>query len=79
MCNDTRLHIDDLLQSLDEPRVNLAGRVHLLVIDAEAKGLRNLENAIRRRSAERRANDVVVVALPQPFEFDVVEAGKASL
>ena len=60
---DAVLPVDDLLDLRDEPRVDLAGQIDLLVIDIEPQRLRDLQNAVRRRAAQRLADDVLVVAL----------------
>ena len=43
------LQIDDVLQLLDEPRIDHAIFVHLLVVDAKMQSLRDLEQPVRRR------------------------------
>src|SRR5262249_8858548 len=62
-----------------EPWIDLARDVDLLVADAKAHGLRNLQNTIGRRRAERRANGVLVVALAEALDGDFVEAGESGL
>ena len=73
------LAIDDVLQLLDEPRIDLAGIVDLLVVDAEPERLRDFQQPVGRGGAEGFADDVLVVALAEPLEGDVVEAGQARL
>ena len=74
-----RLHVDDLLDARQEPGVDVAGGVDLLVLEAEPHGLRHLEQALGRRHAQLGADDVLVVAGAEPLEGDIVEAGEARL
>ena len=75
--NAVRLHlgfqIDDGLQLLQEPAVDLAAVIDLVVADAETEGLGDLQQAIRRRGAERSLDGVAVVALAEPLDLDLVE------
>ena len=73
------LAIDDVLQLLDEPRVDLAGIVDLLVVDAEPERLRDFQQPVGGGGAERGTHHVLVVALAEPFEGDVVDPGQARL
>ena len=59
------LQVDDLLDALEEPGVDLAGGVDLLVVDAEPQRLRDLEQPVGRGLAERGADHVLVVALAE--------------
>ncbi len=73
-----RLHlgfeVDDRLQLLEEPAVDLAAVVDLVMADAEAHRLRDLQQPVRRRRAERRLDGVLVVALAEALDLDLVEA-----
>jgi hypothetical protein len=60
------LGVDDFLQALQEPRVDLAGLVHLVDREAEAQRLRHLQQPVRRRRADGLADGIVVLALAQP-------------
>ena len=78
-----RLHlgfeVDDGLQLLQEPAVDLAAVVDLVVADAEAQGLRDLQQPVRRRRADGRLDGVAVVALAEALDLDLVEAGEPGL
>ncbi len=76
---DQRLRIDDLLDARQEPRIDAAGGMDLGVVDAQPHGLRDLEQPVRRRHAQCRADHVLVVAGAEPFEGVVVEAGEPRL
>ena len=73
MGDDARFRVDDLLDARQEPRIDLAGGVDLLVVDAEPHGLRHLEQPLGRRHAEPGADHVLVVAGAEAFERIVVE------
>ncbi len=68
------LEIDDCLQLLEEPAVDLAALVDLVMADAEAQRLRDLQKPVRRRRAESRLDGVAVVALAETLDLDLVEA-----
>ena len=68
---------DDLGDPLEEPGVDLAALVDLVDAHAQAHGLRHFEQAIGRRLADRRAQDVVVVALAKSVDLDLVEPVEA--
>ncbi len=53
--------------------------VDVLLGEAEAQRLRDLEQAVGRRRAERRPDGVLVVALAEALDLDLVEAGEAGL
>ncbi len=57
----------------------MAERVDLLVVEAEAQRLGDLEDAVRRGAAQGRADDVLVVALAETLKGDVIEAVEAGL
>ncbi len=76
---DLLFDVDDRLELLKEPAVDLAGFVHRVVAHAEAKCLRDLEEAVRRRRADRGLDGVLVVTLAEPFDLDLVKAGKPGL
>src|SRR5690606_21480726 len=73
---DARFDVDDLLDARDKPRIDLAGGVHLLGIDAEAQGLRDLEKTVGSWPAEGCPDHVLVVAATEAFKLDVVETGE---
>ena len=73
------LRIDDDLQPRDEPRIDVAEGIDLLVIEAEPERLGHLQNPVGRRRAERRADHILVVALAEPLQHVVVEAGQPRL
>ena len=74
---DLGLGLDDAAHLRQEPRIDLAGGVDLLVGEAEPHRLRDLEHAVLRRRAERGADRVLVVALAEARDGDLVEAGEA--
>ena len=74
---DLGLGLDDAAHLRQEPGIDLAGGVDLLVGEAEPHRLRDLQQAVRRRRAERRADRVLVVALAEALDGDLVEAGQA--
>ena len=76
---DLVLHLDDAADFAEKPRINLAGGVDGLVGQAEPHGLRDLQQAVRRRRPQCRANRVAVVALPQTLDGHLVEPGQAGL
>ena len=51
---DARFEIDDLLHARDEPGIDLAGGVHLLVVEAQAQRLGDLEDAVRASDGRAR-------------------------
>ena len=73
------LHIHDRFYPRHKPWIDVAKGINLLLVEAEAQSLGHLQNAVRRRCAERGANDVLVVALPKPLQRIVVEAGEPRL
>ena len=60
-----------------EPRIDLAGVVDVVVAHAEPHRLRDLEQPVGRGRAERGADGVLVVALAEAGDRDLVEAGEA--
>ena len=70
--SDSRFH--DLLQLPDEPRIYPADAVDFLDRQAEPKGLRAAQEPVGRRRAEGGADRVLVVALAEPGDLDLVEA-----
>ena len=77
--DDLRLGVDDVADLRQEPRIDLAGREDLVVAPAEPHRLRHLQQPVRGRRAERRAHRVLVVAVAEALDLDVVEAGEAGL
>ena len=73
------LQVDDLLELADEPGVDGAGLVDLLLLEAETECLGDLEQPVGGGRAERGADHVLVVALAEALEGDVVEPGQAGL
>ena len=71
-----RDHICDLFE---KPRVDLGGVVDVGDAHAVAHDLRDLEQPIRRRLADRGAHRVDVVALAEALDLDFVEAGEPRL
>ena len=61
---------DDLRHPLEEPRVDARHLVDLGDAHAQAHRLRDLQQPIGRRRADRRAQGVVVVALAETFDLD---------
>ena len=74
---DLRLGFDQAADLAEEPRVDLAGAVDILVGKTKPHGLRNFEQALGCGRAEGRAHRVLVVALAEPLERDLVEPGEA--
>ena len=72
-------HVDDVLELLQEPAVDLAGGIDLVVADAEAQGLGHFQDPVRGRRADGRLDGVAVVALAEALDIDLVEAGEAGL
>ena len=64
------LHIHDRFYPRHKPWIDVAKGINLLLVEAEAQSLGHLQNAVRRRCAERGADDVLVVALPKPLQHD---------
>ena len=60
---DLVFHLDDAAQLGEEPRIDLAGGEDVFIRPAEPHRLRHLQQAVRRRRAERGAEGVLVVAL----------------
>ena len=75
----SRLGLDDAADLGQEPGIDLAGGVDLLVGETEPHRLRDLEQAVGRGRAERGADRVLVVALAEALDRDLVEAGEAGL
>ena len=70
---------DNLADAGDEPRIDLAGLMNLVLAHAHAQRLSHHENAVGRRRAKRGAQHVLVVAQSQPLDLVVVEARQARL
>ncbi len=71
-------HVDDLLELGDEPRVDLAALMHFFFRHAEAQRLGDVAQTVRGRRADGGADGVlVVVAIAEAGDFDLVEAGQA--
>ena len=70
---------DDRLQLAQEPRVDVADGGDLLDRQAEPERLGAAQQPVRRRPAERGADGVLVVALAEAGDRDLVEAGQAGL
>ena len=73
---ELRLGCDDPLELAEEPRVDMRGAGDLLDAHAEADRLGAGEQPVRRRPAERGADGVLVVALAEAGDLDLVEAGQ---
>ena len=69
---DLGFHVDDGAHLGQEPRIDLAGVEDILIAPAEPHRLRHLQQAVRRRRAERRADRVLVVVSPQALDLDLV-------
>src|SRR5262249_17855079 len=74
---DLRLGFDQPADLAQEPRVDLAGAMDVLVGETKPHGLRHFEQALGRGRAERGAHRVLVVALAESLDRDLVEAGEA--
>ncbi len=74
---DLDLGLDDAADLGEKPGIDLACRMDHLVAHAEPHRLRQLQQAIGRWCAERRADGVPVVALAEPFDGHLVEPGEA--
>ncbi len=68
-----RLSVDQALQLFEEPRIVGTGRVDLVVGHAVAQRLRDDEQAVRRRPAQRGTDRVLVVAFAHAGHDDFVE------
>ncbi len=76
-CANLGFGVDDAADLRKEPRIDVAGGVDLGVAHAKPHRLRNFEKAIRRRRAERGADRVLVVALAEAGDGNLVEAGQS--
>jgi hypothetical protein len=76
---DLGFHFDDRAQLGQKPRVDLAGGEDLFIAPAEPHRLRHLQQAVRRRCAERCADRILVVAAPQSLDLDLIQPGEAGL
>ncbi len=74
---DFRLGFDEAADLAQEPGVDLAGTMDVLVGETQPHGLRHFEQALGRGRAERGAHRVLVVALAEPLDRDLVEPGEA--
>ena len=72
-------HFDNGADLLEEPVVDLAGGVDFRVARAKTHGLRDLEQAIRRRAPQRRLDGIAVIALAETLDLDLVQPGQAGL
>ena len=79
MFADFLFGIDDSLQPRNEPRIDVAEGIDLLVIEAEPQRLGHLQDPVGRRRAESRPDHILVVALAEPLQHVVVEAGEPRL
>ena len=73
MRDNARFLHHDVTYLLDEPRVVLAVGMYLGGLYAKPQGLRHRQHPIRRRTAERCTDHVLVVALTKAREFNIVE------
>ena len=73
------LGLDDLADLRQEPGIDPASGVDIGIAHAEPHRLRHLEEAVGRGRAERGADRVLVVALAEARDRDLVEAGEAGL
>ena len=69
--------LDDVADLRQEPRIDVAGGMNVVIAHAEPHGLRDFEDAVGRGRAERGADRVLVVALAEPGDRDFVETGQA--
>ena len=76
---DLGFRVDDAAHLRQEPRIDPAGGVDVVIAHAEPHRLGDLEDAVGRRRAERGADGVLVVALAEPGDADLVEAGEPGL
>src|SRR6185295_14807832 len=74
-----RLHIDNILDLADEPRVDLARLENLFLVETEPDRLRHFEDAVGGGGSESCADYVLVIALAETWQRDVVETGQAGL
>ena len=70
---DLLLHFDQTADLAEEPGIDLAGAMDILIGKTEPHRLRHLEQALGRGRAERGAHRVLVVALAQALDRDLVE------
>ena len=73
------LGFDDAADLRQEPRIDPAGGMDLLIAHAEPHGLRHFEDAVGRGRAERGADGVLVVALAEALDRDLVESAQPGL
>ncbi len=76
---DLGLQVDDALDLLQEPAVDMAALIDLVVAPAEPERLGDLEQPVGRGGAEGGLDRVVVVAAAEPLDLDLVEPGEARL
>ena len=74
---DLGLHLDDGAHLGQEPRIDLAGVEDIFIAPAEPHRLRHLQQAVRRRRAQRCADRVLVVVAAEALDLDLVEPGEA--
>ena len=70
---------DDVGDLIEEPRIDPRDLVDLGDAHAVAQDLRDLQQPVRRRLADRRAHRVGVVGLAEALDLDLVEPGEARL
>ncbi len=73
------LQRDDFPDARQKPWIDPAHVVNFLDAHAGADRLRDIEQAVWGRFADRRAQRVVVVALAEALDLDLVEPGQAGL
>ncbi len=76
---DLGLGLDDAADLGEEPGIDLARGVDLLVAEPEPHRLRDLQQPVRGRRPERRPDRVAVVALAEALDHHLVEPGEAGL
>ena len=70
------LGVDDGADLAQEPRVDRARIVDLLVAEAEPHRLRDVKDTVGRGRAERGADRILVIALAEPVDGDLIEPGE---
>ena len=74
---DFGFHLDDAADLGQEPRIDMAGIVDVGIAHAEPHRLRHFQQAVRRRRAERGADGVLVVALIEARDGDLIKTGQS--
>jgi len=69
-------HLHDAFDLADEPRIILAGGVYIIDGGAQPQSLRHFQNAVGAGSGERRADGILVIALIDAVDPDLVQSGQ---